>query len=66
MANDAHLPKPVRRALNQIAHCRAIAHQSQQRLRLAREIDQLLAEGLTAEQALERLRNNPPLVDPDY
>lgn len=66
MANAEHLPKPIRRALNQIAHCRALMHQSRERLRLASEIDRLLAEGLTAEEALEHLRNNPPITDPGY
>lgn len=61
-----HLPKPIRSALNQIAHSRALAHQAEERMRLSREIDELLAKGLTAEQALEQLRTNPPFVDPMY
>lgn len=65
MSNE-HLPKPIQRALNQIAHSRALLHQAEERMRLAREIDALLAKGLTAEQALDQLRTNPRFVDPGY
>lgn len=64
--NDEHLPKDVRRVLNHLAHCRALSYYSQCRLRIQHEIDELLAQGLTAEQALEKLRTDPPLVDPGY
>lgn len=66
MNSNKHLPKPIRQALNQIAHSRAMLHQMEERMRMSREIDALLAEGLTPAEALERLRNDPPFVDPDY
>lgn len=66
MTNTKHLPKYVRRALNQIAHCRALSHQAQEQMRLCQEIDRLLADGLSAEAALERLRGNPPITDLGY
>jgi len=65
MSNE-HLPKPIQRALNQIAHSRALLHQVGERARLSREIDALLASGLTPTEALEQLRSNPPFVDPQY
>lgn len=65
MSNE-HLPKPIQRALNQIAHSRALLHQAEERSRLSREIDALLASGLTPAEALEQLRANPPFVDPQY
>jgi len=65
MSNE-HLPKPIQRALNQIAHSRALLHQAEERSRLSREIDTLLASGLTPAEALERLRKDPPFVDPRY
>ena len=66
MSNNEHLPKPIQRALNQIAHSRALVRQVEERMRLSREIDALLAEGLTPAEALERLRTNPPFGDPQY
>jgi len=66
MSNDVELPRPVRAALNQIAHARGQLHAITQKERLRREIEALLAEGLSAEEALERLRCNPPVVDPKY
>lgn len=66
MSNNEHLPKPIQRALNQIAHSRALLHQMEERMRLSREIDRLLAEGLTPAEALEKLRTDPPFVDPRY
>lgn len=64
--NTIELPKPIQRALNQIAHSRALLRQCEERMRLSREIEALLAEGLTPSEALERLRTNPPFVDPQY
>lgn len=65
MSNE-HLPKPIQRALNQIAYSRALAHQMEERMILGKEIDALLAKGLTPSEALEQLRTNPPFVDPRY
>lgn len=64
--SHAHLPKPVQRALNQIAHSRALLRQMEERERLSKEIDRLLASGLTPAQALEQIRSAPPFVTPDY
>lgn len=61
-----HLPKPVQRALNQIAHTRALLRQIEERERLSQEIDRLLASGLSATEALEQIRSAPPYVAPDY
>lgn len=66
MTNDNTLPKPVQRALNQLAHCRALMHEAQARARLRREIDELLGQGMSHADALEHLRTNPPTVDPQY
>lgn len=63
MTNSRNLPKHVRRALNQIAHCRALSHQADERLRLYQEISQLLNEGLSADAALDRLRCNQSAVN---
>lgn len=62
MTNTKSLPKHVRRALNQIAHCRALNHQAEERMRLCQEINQLMTEGLSADAALERLRCNQSIV----
>lgn len=66
MNTNEHLPKPIQRALNQIAHSRALLRQAEERVRLSREIDALLAQGLTPAEALDRLRTDPPFVDPQY
>ena len=50
--NTIELPKPIQRALNQIAHSRALLHQVEERMRLSREIEALLAQGLTPAEAL--------------
>lgn len=63
---DTPLPKHVHRALNQIAHSRALLRQVQERTTLQREIDKMLAAGMSAEEALQMLRANPPFVDPNY
>ncbi|WP_171434075.1 hypothetical protein [Pseudomonas aeruginosa] len=60
------LPKRVQRALNTIAHARGLLHEVSQRDRLRREIDDLLASGMSHTDALEHLRTNPPIVDPKY
>lgn len=64
--NTIELPKPIQRALNQIAHSRALLHQVEERMRLSREIEALLAQGLTPAEVLERLRADPPFTDPQY
>ncbi|WP_282348882.1 hypothetical protein [Pseudomonas sp. PS01301] len=61
-----HLPKPIQRALNQIAHSRALLRQMGERERLSKEIDRLLAGGLSAAEALEQMRSAPPYIAPDY
>jgi len=63
---NTHLPKPIQRALNQIAHSRALLRQMQEREQLSREIDRLLAEGKTPGEALEMIRRAPPFTSPDY
>lgn len=63
---DIPIPKHVQRALNQIAHSRALLRQVEERMALQREIDKMLAAGMTAEAALQQLRDNPPFVDPNY
>ncbi|WP_175651024.1 hypothetical protein [Pseudomonas sp. Marseille-P9899] len=63
---NVHLPKPIQRALNQIAHSRALLRQMQEREQLSREIDRLLAEGKTPAEALEAIRSAPPFTPPDY
>ncbi|MGE8052332.1 hypothetical protein ACQKPT_29120 [Pseudomonas monteilii] len=64
--SHAHLPKPVQRALNQIAHGRALLRQMEERERLSKEIDRLLASGMSATEALHQIRSAPPYVAPDY
>ncbi|MBA6101707.1 hypothetical protein [Pseudomonas monteilii] len=64
--SHTHLPKPVQRALNQIAHTRALLRQIEERERLGKEIDQLLASGMSAAEALEQIRTAPPYKAPDY
>ncbi len=66
MTHENALPKPIKKALNQLAHCRALMHEAQVRTNLQREIDDLLARGMTPAEALEHLRANPPTVDPQY
>lgn len=60
------LPRPIQQALNQIAHSRALLYQAECRDHIRKEIDALLASGMTHEQAIEALRANPPTVDPSY
>ncbi|MGG5291338.1 hypothetical protein [Pseudomonas shirazensis] len=64
--SHTHLPKPVQRALNQIAHTRALLRQIEERERLSKEVDRLLANGLSAAEALEQIRSAPPYSAPDY
>ncbi|MCL6690593.1 hypothetical protein M8R19_17940 [Pseudomonas sp. R3.Fl] len=66
MTTTNELPKHVQRALNTIAHARALLHEVSQRDRLRREIDDLLSRGMSHADALEHLRANPPIVDPNY
>ncbi|MBV4492898.1 hypothetical protein HU760_020110 [Pseudomonas sp. RD9SR1] len=63
--SHTQLFKPIQRALNQIAHSRALLRQMEERERLSKEIDRLLASGLSAE-ALEQIRSAPPYKAPDY
>lgn len=60
------LPRPIQQALNQIAHSRSLLYQAECRDRIRKEIDTLLARGMTHEQAIEALRANPPTIDPEY
>lgn len=62
--SNAHLPKPIQRALNQIAHSRSLLRQIEERERLSKEIDRLLASGLSAAEALEQVRAAPPYEPP--
>lgn len=64
--SNTHLPKPIQRALNQIAHSRSLLRQIEERERLSKEIDRLLASGLSAAEALERVRTAPPYEPPAY
>jgi hypothetical protein len=60
------LPKTIQQALNQIAHSRALLFQASCRERIRHEIDEMLAKGMTHQQAIDALRANPPTVDPQY
>lgn len=64
--SNAHLPKPIQRVLNQIAHSRSLLRQIKERERLSNEIDRLLASDLSAAEALERVRTAPPYESPAY
>lgn len=64
--SHTNLTKPVQRALNQIAHTRALLRQMEERERLSKEIERLLASGLSAAEALEQIRTAPPYSAPDY
>lgn len=66
MTLNTNLPKPIQRALNQLAHSRAQLHQAQQREILRQEIDRLITSGLSPERALEQLRANPPVLAPTF
>ncbi|HUE91490.1 hypothetical protein [Pseudomonas sp.] len=66
MTITTSLPKPIKQALNQLAHSRAQLHQAYQRELLSMEIDRLIAAGLSPEQALEQLRTNPPILVPNF
>lgn len=63
---DTNLPKPIKRALNQLAYSRALLHQAHQRTILRSEIDRLIASGLSPADALEQLRANPPALAPNF
>jgi hypothetical protein len=60
------LPKTIQQALNQIAHSRALLFQASCRERIRQEIDEMLAKGMTHQQAIDSLRANPPTLDPQY
>ncbi|KPX83102.1 Uncharacterized protein ALO59_03580 [Pseudomonas amygdali pv. mellea] len=60
------LPKPIQRALNQIAHSRSLLYQAACRDQIRKEIDTLLARGMSHQDAIEPLRACPPTLDPDY
>ncbi|KTB75354.1 MULTISPECIES: hypothetical protein [Pseudomonas] len=60
------LPKPIQRALNQIAHSRSLLYQAACRDQIRKEIDTLLARGMSHQDAIEALRACPPTLDPDY
>ena len=64
--SHTQLSKPIQRALNQIAHSRALLRQMEERERLSKEIDRLLASGLSAAEALEQIRSALPYKAPDY
>lgn len=56
---NRELPKNIRRALNQLAHARCLAHEIDERIELDKEMDRLLSQGMTAEEALQHVRNLP-------
>lgn len=60
------IPKAITSALNQLAHMRGQLHATQACLRMRREIKAMLDSGMTPEQALQELQDNPPVVDPEY
>ncbi|MFO2466120.1 hypothetical protein OOJ96_22405 [Pseudomonas sp. 15FMM2] len=60
------LPKSIQQALNQIAHSRALLYQAACRDKIRKEIDELLARGISHQEAIEALRTNPPTIDPAY
>ncbi|RMU64710.1 hypothetical protein ALP25_03444 [Pseudomonas syringae pv. syringae] len=60
------LPKPIQQALNQIAHSRSLLYQTACRDQIRKEIDTLLASGMSHQEAIEALRASPPTLDPDY
>jgi hypothetical protein len=66
MLKPEPLPRPIQQALNQIAHSRALLYQAECRDQIRKEIDALLATGMTHKDAIEALRTNPPTIDPMY
>ncbi|KPB52924.1 hypothetical protein ACQZ2G_03905 [Pseudomonas viridiflava] len=60
------LPKPIQQALNQIAHSRSLLYQAACRDQIRKEIDTLLASGMSNQDAIEALRASPPTIDPGY
>ncbi|RMP65719.1 hypothetical protein ALQ20_02548 [Pseudomonas syringae pv. atrofaciens] len=60
------LPKPIQQALNRIAHSRSLLYQAACRDQIRKEIDILLASGMTHKDAIETLRASPPTLDPGY
>lgn len=60
------LPRPIQQALNQIAHSRSLLYQAECRDRIRKDIDAMLASGMSHEAAIEALRTNPPTIDPKY
>ncbi|MNZ70881.1 hypothetical protein D3C78_892320 [compost metagenome] len=66
MTTTTELSKPLLRALNTIAHARALQYEVTQRYLVRKEIDELLARGMSPAEALEHLRSNPPVLDPGY
>ena len=60
------LPKLILQAPNQIAHSRALLYQAACRDQIRKEIDTLLASGMSHKGAIEALRASPPTLDPGY
>jgi len=60
------IPAPLGQALNQVARCRAILYEAEARTRIRTEIDELLAQGLTSEEVLRRIREHALVPDPQY
>ncbi|WP_236630359.1 hypothetical protein [Pseudomonas syringae] len=60
------LSKPIQRALNHIAHSRSLLYQAACRDQIRKEIDTLLARGMSHQDAIEPLWACPPTLDPDY
>lgn len=52
------LPKSVQRALNQIAHARAVLRSMEERERLRHELRELVETGMSYDDAIATLRAN--------
>ena len=59
-------PKPIQREINQLAHARALIYESQVRMHIRQQIREMKNSGISYEDAIQKLYENPPFVDPGY
>lgn len=59
-------PKPVRSEINRLAHARALIYETQVRMHMRQQIRELTSSGISYEEALQKLYDSPPFVDPGY
>lgn len=59
-------PKPVQQEINRLARCRATLYEIQARMMMREVIRKLVASGMSHEEALQKIYDNPPIVDPNY